>query len=60
MMVQSPFVYFRGAAPVMAADLAVIPNTGIVSQLCGDAARAQPGGVRCNLTGGWFLTLTIR
>jgi uncharacterized protein (DUF2252 family) len=50
MMVQSPFVYFRGAAPVMAADLAVIPNTGIVSQLCGDAhvrnlgAFAAPDG----------------
>jgi uncharacterized protein (DUF2252 family) len=50
MMVQSPFVFFRGAAPVMAADLAVIPNTGIVSQLCGDAhvrnlgAFAAPDG----------------
>jgi uncharacterized protein (DUF2252 family) len=50
MMAQSPFVYFRGAAPVMAADLAVIPNTGIVSQLCGDAhvrnlgAFAAPDG----------------
>ncbi len=50
MMVQSPFVYFRGAAPVIAADLAVIPNTGIVSQLCGDAhvrnlgAFAAPDG----------------
>jgi uncharacterized protein (DUF2252 family) len=43
-------VYFRGAAPVIAADLAVIPNTGIVSQLCGDAhvrnlgAFAAPDG----------------
>jgi uncharacterized protein (DUF2252 family) len=37
MMAQSPFLYFRGAAPVMAADLALVPNTGIVSQLCGDA-----------------------
>jgi uncharacterized protein (DUF2252 family) len=50
MMVQSPFLYFRGAAPVMAADLAVLPNTGIVSQLCGDAhvrnlgAFAAPDG----------------
>jgi uncharacterized protein (DUF2252 family) len=50
MMAQSPFVYFRGAAPVMAADLAVIPNTGIVAQLCGDAhvrnlgAFAAPDG----------------
>lgn len=37
LMAESPFSYFRGAAPVMAADLAVRPNTGIVSQLCGDA-----------------------
>ncbi|MGA2727145.1 MAG: DUF2252 domain-containing protein [Terracidiphilus sp.] len=37
MMAQSPFIYFRGAAPVMAADLALVPNTGIVAQLCGDA-----------------------
>jgi uncharacterized protein (DUF2252 family) len=37
MTAQSPFLYFRGAAPVMAADLALVPNTGIVSQLCGDA-----------------------
>jgi len=50
MMVGSPFVYFRGAAPVMAADLAVVPNTGIVAQLCGDAhvrnlgAFAAPDG----------------
>ncbi len=50
LMAQSPFVYFRGAAPVMAADLAVIPNTGIESQLCGDAhvrnlgAFAAPDG----------------
>jgi uncharacterized protein (DUF2252 family) len=37
LMAQSPFGYFRGAAPVMAADLAVLPSTGIVCQLCGDA-----------------------
>jgi uncharacterized protein (DUF2252 family) len=50
LMAQSPFGYFRGAAPVMAADLAVVPNTGIESQLCGDAhvrnlgAFAAPDG----------------
>ncbi len=50
LMAQSPFGYFRGAAPVMAADLAVLPNTGIMSQLCGDAhvrnlgAFAAPDG----------------
>ena len=42
--------YFRGAAPVMAADLALLPNTGIEAQLCGDAhvrnlgAFAAPDG----------------
>jgi len=50
MMAESPFGYFRGAAPVMAADLAQLPSTGIVSQLCGDAhvrnlgAYAAPDG----------------
>ncbi len=50
LMAESPFAYFRGAAPVMAADLAVVPSTGIVSQLCGDAhvrnlgAYAAPDG----------------
>jgi uncharacterized protein (DUF2252 family) len=50
LMAESPFAYFRGAAPVMAADLSVIPSTGIVSQLCGDAhvrnlgAFAAPDG----------------
>jgi uncharacterized protein (DUF2252 family) len=50
LMAQSPFVYFRGAAPVMAADLSVVPNSGIEAQLCGDAhvrnlgAFAAPDG----------------
>jgi uncharacterized protein (DUF2252 family) len=50
LMAESPFGYFRGAVPVMAADLAVLPNTGIVCQLCGDAhvrnlgAFAAPDG----------------
>ena len=50
LMAESPFGYFRGAAPVMAADLAQLPSTGIVSQLCGDAhvcnlgAFAAPDG----------------
>ncbi len=50
MMAESPFGYFRGAAPVMAEDLAQLPNTGIMSQLCGDAhvrnlgAFAAPDG----------------
>lgn len=36
-MMVSPFGYFRGAVPVMAADLSTMPNTGIHVQLCGDA-----------------------
>ncbi len=36
-MIASPFGYFRGAVPVMAADLAELPNTGLEVQLCGDA-----------------------
>ena len=50
LMAASPFGYFRGAVPVMAADLSVLPSTGIVCQLCGDAhvrnlgAYAAPDG----------------
>jgi uncharacterized protein (DUF2252 family) len=36
-MASSPFGYFRGAVPVMASDLSVGANTGIFTQLCGDA-----------------------
>ncbi len=49
-MLASPFGYFRGAVPVMAADLSRLPNTGIVNQICGDAhvsnlgAYAAPDG----------------
>jgi uncharacterized protein (DUF2252 family) len=50
LMAQSPFGYFRGSVPVMAADLSVLPNTGIITQICGDAhvrnvgAFAAPDG----------------
>jgi uncharacterized protein (DUF2252 family) len=49
-MAASPFGYFRGAVPVMASDLSLGPNTGIHTQLCGDAhvrnlgAYAGPDG----------------
>jgi len=49
-MLASPFGYFRGAVPVMAADLSLLPSTGIVNQICGDAhvrnlgAFAAPDG----------------
>jgi uncharacterized protein (DUF2252 family) len=36
-MSASPFAFFRGAAAVMAADLAPIPSSGLTVQLCGDA-----------------------
>ncbi len=36
-MTESPFRFFRGAAAVMATDLATTPTTGIRTQLCGDA-----------------------
>ena len=36
-MVESPFAFFRGAAAVMASDLASTPVTGIEVQACGDA-----------------------
>ena len=36
-MIESPFRFYRGAAGIMAADLAAGANTGIRAQLCGDA-----------------------
>jgi uncharacterized protein (DUF2252 family) len=36
-MAVSPWNYYRGAAAVMAADLAKPPNSGLTVQLCGDA-----------------------
>jgi uncharacterized protein (DUF2252 family) len=36
-MLESPFAFFRGAAAVMASDLASTPLTGIEVQACGDA-----------------------
>jgi uncharacterized protein (DUF2252 family) len=36
-MAASPWTYFRGAAAVMAADLAATPHTGALVQMCGDA-----------------------
>lgn len=46
----SPFAFFRGSAPLMAADLAQTPATGLTVQICGDAhvrnlgAYAAPDG----------------
>jgi uncharacterized protein (DUF2252 family) len=43
-MVRSPFAFFRGAAAIMAADLADTPVSGTRVQLCGDAHLANFGG----------------
>ena len=42
-MAVSPIAYYRGAALPMAADLAPLPTTGIVVQLCGDAHLSNFG-----------------
>ncbi|MFD9390145.1 DUF2252 domain-containing protein [Streptomyces sp. NPDC060000] len=36
-MSESPFRFYRGAAAIMASDLAATPTTGLRAQLCGDA-----------------------
>jgi uncharacterized protein (DUF2252 family) len=36
-MLESPFRFFRGAAAIMATDLAETPASGLRAQLCGDA-----------------------
>ncbi|MFG2359045.1 DUF2252 domain-containing protein [Streptomyces sp. NPDC048521] len=36
-MLESPFRFYRGAAAIMAGDLADTPCSGITTQLCGDA-----------------------
>ncbi len=43
-MLQSPFTFYRGAAAVMAADLARTPATGLRLQICGDCHLLNFGG----------------
>jgi len=43
-MMVSPFTFYRGAAKVMAADLAGTPTAGLNVQLCGDAHLSNFGG----------------
>jgi uncharacterized protein (DUF2252 family) len=43
-MLVSPFTFYRGAAAIMAADLAATPSSGIVVQTCGDAHISNFGG----------------
>jgi uncharacterized protein (DUF2252 family) len=42
-MLVSPFAFFRGAAYLMASDLADGPRTGLHAQLCGDAHLSNFG-----------------
>ena len=43
-MLQSPFAFYRGAAAIMAADLATTPISGVRVQACGDAHLLNFGG----------------
>ena len=42
-MMVSPFTFYRGAAKIMAADLAATPVAGLDAQLCGDAHLSNFG-----------------
>ena len=42
-MLASPFTFYRGAALIMAADLARMPSSGIYVQACGDAHLSNFG-----------------
>jgi len=42
-MLVSPFTFYRGAAAIMAADLAANPVSGVTVQLCGDAHLSNFG-----------------
>jgi uncharacterized protein (DUF2252 family) len=43
-MLVSPFTFYRGAAYLMAADLAATPQSGLRTQLCGDMHLSNLGG----------------
>src|SRR6476619_246371 len=42
-MLATPFTFYRGAAAIMAADLAEMPSSGITTQLVGDAHLSNFG-----------------
>lgn len=42
-MAVSPFTFYRGAAKIMAADLATTPASGMTAQICGDAHLSNFG-----------------
>ncbi len=43
-MLVSPFAFYRGAAVIMASDLAIGPRSGLQVQCCGDAHLVNFGG----------------
>jgi hypothetical protein len=43
-MLVTPFTFYRGAASLMAHDLAATPSSGLRAQLCGDAHLSNFGG----------------
>jgi len=42
-MMASPFTFYRGAARIIAPDLAGTPTAGLTTQLCGDAHLSNFG-----------------
>ena len=42
-MLVSPFTFYRGAALIMASDLAATPRSGLLAQCCGDAHLSNFG-----------------
>jgi uncharacterized protein (DUF2252 family) len=42
-MLVSPFTFYRGAARIMAYDLAATPRSGLIAQCCGDAHLSNFG-----------------
>ena len=42
-MLVSPFTFYRGAALIMASDLAATPRSGLKAQICGDAHLSNFG-----------------
>ena len=42
-MLSSPFAFYRGAAAIMASDLAGTPRSGLDAQMCGDAHLSNFG-----------------
>jgi uncharacterized protein (DUF2252 family) len=43
-MIESPFAFYRGSAIIQAHDLSGTPNSGLVTQICGDCHLANFGG----------------